>query len=47
MGRQAYGKICWVGVDRLGGADQRGETDWLAKVKDDLDSRPRHQSRHG
>jgi hypothetical protein len=34
-------------VDRLGGADQRGDTDWLAKVKNDLDSRPRTQSRHG
>jgi hypothetical protein len=34
-------------VDRLGGSGQPADTDWLAKIDHDLDSHPRHQSRHG
>jgi hypothetical protein len=33
-------------VDRLGGELKVSKTDWLAKIDHDLDSRPRHQSRH-
>lgn len=33
-------------VDRLGGGGQPIETDWLAKIDDDLNSRPRRQPRH-
>jgi len=33
-------------VDRLAGGGQP-QRDWLAKVDHDLDSRSRHQSRHG
>src|SRR6266404_3519200 len=34
-------------VDGLGGVVQLSKSDWLAKVDQDLDSHPRHQSRHG
>jgi hypothetical protein len=34
-------------VDGLGGVVLLSKTDWLAKIDHDLDSHPRHQSRHG
>jgi hypothetical protein len=34
-------------IDGLGGVVPLSKTDWLAKIDHDLDSHPRHQSRHG
>jgi hypothetical protein len=34
-------------VDGLGIVVPLSKTDWLAKIDHDLDSHPRHQSRHG